>query len=190
MPSIVQLGVLRPRALRREVRLLAGLVAADVDAIDEHAGHAAHQRERIARGRDLRAARRCVKLVAVPVALVSTIGDSPVTVIVSATVGELQRDRQIDVAADRDDDAFAHDVARSPAVQPSPCRGRAAGSGTGTCPASSVTAVCVRSEPWIVTVTPGSTAFCSSVTVPDDAAARHLRVGGQDGDERKERSRQ
>ncbi len=45
--------VLRPRSLRLEVRLLAGFVAADVDAIDEHARHAAHQRERIARRRDL-----------------------------------------------------------------------------------------------------------------------------------------
>src|SRR4029450_7930675 len=32
--------VLRARALRREVRLLTGLVAADVDAIDEHALYA------------------------------------------------------------------------------------------------------------------------------------------------------
>ena len=46
-------GVLRTRALRRKVRLLSGLVAADVHAVDEDAGHRPHQRERIARGRDL-----------------------------------------------------------------------------------------------------------------------------------------
>ena len=46
--------VLRARALRRDVGLLAGLVAADVDAIDEDAGNRAHQRERIARRRNLR----------------------------------------------------------------------------------------------------------------------------------------
>ena len=44
--------ILRPRALRGKVRLLTGLVATDVDAIDEHSRHTAHQRKRIARRGD------------------------------------------------------------------------------------------------------------------------------------------
>ena len=50
-----------------------------------------------------------VKLVAVPVALVSMTGDSPVTVIVSATVAIFSDSGSSTLAADRDDDAFAHD---------------------------------------------------------------------------------
>ena len=46
--------VLRPRALRDDGGRLTGFIAADVDAIEQHAGDRTHQRERIARRRDLR----------------------------------------------------------------------------------------------------------------------------------------
>jgi hypothetical protein len=69
-PSIVHVASCGRVPLAWKVRLLAGLVAADVDAVDEHAWHAAHQRERIARSRDLlqlvrREVGRCPRCLAV-----------------------------------------------------------------------------------------------------------------------------
>ena len=49
----------------------------------------------------------CVKLVAVPIALASMIGDSPVTVTVSCTVATPSVERNLHALADRDDDALA-----------------------------------------------------------------------------------
>lgn len=106
-----------------------------------------------------------VKLVAVPVTLVSTNGLSPVTVMVSAT------------AARRSCTGMS---ASRPTATTTPSRLTLAKPVSSTVteyepggwfknrnrPEVSVTAVCVRSDPCRVTVTPGSTAFCSSVTVP------------------------
>ena len=44
--------ILRASSLRREVRLLARLIARDVHAVDEHSCHRPQQRERVAGGRN------------------------------------------------------------------------------------------------------------------------------------------
>ncbi|HET9706024.1 MAG TPA: hypothetical protein VFP85_18415 [Vicinamibacterales bacterium] len=100
--------VLRARALRREVRLLAGFVAADVDAVDQHARHAAHQRKRIARGRDLR------QLVGGEVGGGTGhlgVDDRRLTSNRDRLGhrGQPQRHRQVGVTADRNHDAFVLD---------------------------------------------------------------------------------
>ena len=46
--------VLRPRTLRDDGGCLTGFVAADIHAVEQHARDGTHQRERIARGRNLR----------------------------------------------------------------------------------------------------------------------------------------
>jgi len=74
--------VLRAGAFRHEVGLCP-FRCPRCHAIDEHR-HRAQQRRRIA-GRGIAFSSSEVKLVAVPFAFASTIGDSPLTVIVSAT---------------------------------------------------------------------------------------------------------
>ena len=51
MPSRFQVFSDTPGALRQHVRLLPGFSAADVDAIDHHAGHGLQHHPRIARRR-------------------------------------------------------------------------------------------------------------------------------------------
>ena len=83
-PSRFHIVSVRERALADEARLLAALVAADVDAVDNHAGHGLEHRPRIVRLRRARSS-AVVSVVDVPVFLTSTTGEAAVTVTVSST---------------------------------------------------------------------------------------------------------
>ena len=130
-------GVLRPRALHREVRLLAGFVAADVDAVHEHAGHRTHERERIAAGRDLR------QLVGGdvrgrPGLLPSTIGVAAVTVTVSVRpdLQHIARSTFLPISTMM---FFANQGPKAGEVDRTACKGRARAPENGTEPDRSVT---------------------------------------------------
>ena len=99
-----------------------------------HAGHGAEQRPRIARVRDL-ASSSCVKFVAVPIALVSMIGESPLDGDRLLHAADAHRERQLDVGRPTTTTASRSNVAK-PEARRSPCRYRAATLRNRYCPSA------------------------------------------------------
>ena len=158
----------RRGALADEDRLLAALVAGDVDAVDDDAGHGL-QHAHGSRPAERPISSSLVSVVDVPSFLVSTTGVSAVTVIVSWTRRHLHLERDVDVHAGVDDDV-ALDGARSQAATPSACRCPLSRFRKRNSPCDSVIVAARRAaDRWWrrrVTSAPGSTAPDSSVTVP------------------------
>ena len=107
----------------------------------------------------------CVKFVAVPVDLGSTIGDSAVTLTLCSTEASLSEKGTSEFTPTRTS-------IRSRTVLAKPVRLAVTVYMPGGrfknryLPSVPVVAVCVRSDPLSVTTAPGSTAPCSSTTVP------------------------
>ena len=114
--------------------------------------------------------------------LVSTVGDSPVTVIVSLTLptSSFALTRRDERRADRDVGAL--DGAEALQLELDVDRRRAAADRSDTLPDASVVCVCtppISLSPDSDTVTPGITALLVSVTTPAIGAGLDLRVRGR-----------